>query len=518
MLPEQDHSPADIPDSPPVARPGMAVPGTLFIWLILLALSFAAPALIPQKERRVSPGRENSLSVQDFNAYAQSETYLRVAFGVEASERLLGTLGGGGLAGIASASTRNQETRIRSLQDAARNYRKLLKTETAPNIARRILIVEHAAKKPLDTALLTKTLPEALKKTGVRPAPIATEQSFWRELYGTPPSVSAANAAKYEQIVRGMKLRFLQNYVLADLYTAASDPQKAASFRSAFDAAALKGIAAQSAIGLYIGFVALAGLVFLVIFLVAASLKSWTLVKRVATIPQTLSWGELLDAFIFYLAVTRVLGLAIQLVAVPLIPDPTPQASLAVSTGVYAATAVLALAYLWRGARRRGVTLADIGLRAPRGVWGEIAYGFAGYCAALPMVFLLSFLSQQFFQNDPSRTPNPILPLIASERDPFARFVIYLLVAAAAPFFEELFFRGALFAGLRTRFGWVLSAVLSAAVFAVVHPMQDWLPIFGLGFALAAMREMRQSLIPGMTAHFLQNSFSFVVMSVLFGS
>jgi len=88
-------------------------------------------------------------------------------------------------------------------------------------------------------------------------------------------------------------------------------------------------------------------------------------------------------------------------------------------------------------------------------------------------------------------------------------------VAIGAPFFEELFFRGALFTSLRTRFGWGLSAVLCAAAFALVHPPVNWLPIFGLGYVLSTMREMRQSLIPCFVAHFLQNALVFVALSLL---
>jgi membrane protease YdiL (CAAX protease family) len=148
----------------------------------------------------------------------------------------------------------------------------------------------------------------------------------------------------------------------------------------------------------------------------------------------------------------------------------------------------------------------------------EIVYGIGGYCTALPLVISLGLISRLIFEHDQTRTPNPIMPLMAGEQDPLRRVVIFLMVAVGAPLFEEIFFRGALFSGLRTRYGWVLSAVISGAVFAIAHPPQDWLPIFGLGFAFATMREMRQSLVPTITAHFLQNSFAFIGMSLLFGS
>ena len=109
------------------------------------------------------------------------------------------------------------------------------------------------------------------------------------------------------------------------------------------------------------------------------------------------------------------------------------------------------------------------------------------------------------------------MPLIAAEQDVVGRAIIFVMVALAAPFFEELFFRGALFSGLRTRWGWVASALVSGAIFAIAHPPQDWLPIFGLGFGLAAMREMRQSLVPCITAHLIQNALAYLFLTTLFG-
>jgi hypothetical protein len=122
------------------------------------------------------------------------------------------------------------------------------------------------------------------------------------------------------------------------------------------------------------------------------------------------------------------------------------------------------------------VTLADIGLTARGTLVGNIGYGIAGYCAILPLLLALRALAQLLFRHLPNTAPNPIMPLIVAERDLAWRLVIFVLVALAAPFFEELFFRGALFAGLRSRWGWVASSIVSALLFAVVHPPQDWLP------------------------------------------
>ena len=77
----------------------------------------------------------------------------------------------------------------------------------------------------------------------------------------------------------------------------------------------------------------------------------------------------------------------------------------------------------------------------------------------------------------------------------------------AAPFFEEIVFRGLLFATLRRRYGVLVSAVTSAAIFAVLHGY-GWA---GLGSVLwsgvlwAWGYERTRSLVPGMLAHAVVN-------------
>ncbi len=95
--------------------------------------------------------------------------------------------------------------------------------------------------------------------------------------------------------------------------------------------------------------------------------------------------------------------------------------------------------------------------------------------------------------------------------------MIALIVALAtmwAPLAEESVFRGALFRHLRGRMHWVAAGLLSAVAFAVVHNYGLLLtpPLIALGFAFAAMREWRGSLIAPMTAHLLHNGTIMLVV------
>jgi membrane protease YdiL (CAAX protease family) len=520
MQQEQDNRPTsgdhvpdeDLPPPDGLRRPGMAVPQSLYIWLALLLLTFAVPTILPVKKDKASSTKGQTLSATQFSDLTEAETKVRSAFGVKALQS-----GIGGLAGASEALSGTGSQSQKSLDQAAKTYRGLLKSHPTPGILRRIFVIDHARGKPLDSPLVTSALPSALKDTGVKPEQIALEQKLWRGVYGKPVSVSASDLPAFTRLLQETKLGFLKDRALADLYEAAGKKSQAETYEAAFLSAARTSATKQGALGLSVLFIALTGFVLLIIFLVAARTRNWRLVHRQATVPQVLGWGDLLDAFLFYMAISKVLGLVAGFVLSRLSIEPKPETMLTFYASMQAGTGLLSLLYFWRTARKRGVTLADIGFRAPRGLLSEIGYGIGGYCAALPLVVVLGLLSRFIFQHDQTRTPNPILPLMAGEQDLFRRFIIFLMVAVGAPLFEELFFRGALFSGLRTRYNWVLSAAISGIVFAIAHPPQDWLPIFGLGFALATMREMRQSLVPSITAHFMQNSFAFIASSILFG-
>jgi len=76
-----------------------------------------------------------------------------------------------------------------------------------------------------------------------------------------------------------------------------------------------------------------------------------------------------------------------------------------------------------------------------------------------------------------------------------------------APLFEELVFRGLLFATLRRRFGFWLSATLSAAIFALAHGygLLGFASVIFSGLLWAWVYEKTGSLLPGMVAHALNN-------------
>jgi CAAX protease family protein len=75
------------------------------------------------------------------------------------------------------------------------------------------------------------------------------------------------------------------------------------------------------------------------------------------------------------------------------------------------------------------------------------------------------------------------------------------------PVFEEIIFRGLLFATLRRRFGTGAAAVLSASIFAIAHGygVLGFAAVFWSGLLWAFAYERTGSLLPSMAAHAADN-------------
>ncbi len=87
-----------------------------------------------------------------------------------------------------------------------------------------------------------------------------------------------------------------------------------------------------------------------------------------------------------------------------------------------------------------------------------------------------------------------------------------LLLAAAlvaAPAVEEVFFRGFVFGGLRSRLDFPYASALSALVFALIHLMPvSAPPLFLVGLGTAALYERHRSLLAPLAAHVSYNGIA----------
>ncbi len=129
-------------------------------------------------------------------------------------------------------------------------------------------------------------------------------------------------------------------------------------------------------------------------------------------------------------------------------------------------------------------------------------------------VFLLGLIegpAQAAAQAAAEHLDDPLQPVMDSlgGMAPTAWFLI--LLAVAVPVGEEVFFRGFVYGGLRSRWGVIVATVGSAAFFAAVHmQIVHALPIFILGLALALLYERTRSLMPAMVVHALNNVLAVV--------
>jgi membrane protease YdiL (CAAX protease family) len=168
---------------------------------------------------------------------------------------------------------------------------------------------------------------------------------------------------------------------------------------------------------------------------------------------------------------------------------------------------IILLALFWpgiRGSKGKDVRKA-IGWHRGEGVMREMGAGIVGYIAGLPLLGFALIPVLLLSRSAGSVPSHPIVNEI--NNDPVSLTVILALACVWAPVAEETFFRGALFGFLRRRWHWSAAGIVSAFIFAIMHP-QGWIavPLLGtIGFTLSAIREWRGSIIASMTAHALNN-------------
>jgi membrane protease YdiL (CAAX protease family) len=112
----------------------------------------------------------------------------------------------------------------------------------------------------------------------------------------------------------------------------------------------------------------------------------------------------------------------------------------------------------------------------------------------------------------------PALRQASQLTDPTLPWWLAALAVFAAPLFEEFIFRGLIFGGLRRMFGFGLSALASAAIFAVVHPLASFIPVFVMGACAALVYERTRMLAAPIVLHAVYNAMIFAFQWSALGS
>jgi uncharacterized protein len=141
-------------------------------------------------------------------------------------------------------------------------------------------------------------------------------------------------------------------------------------------------------------------------------------------------------------------------------------------------------------------------------------WGLGGYCAALPIVVVVSLINQQLWQGQGGS--NPLLQLALESQDTVALGMFFFTAAIAAPFFEELLFRGFLLPSL-TRYLPVWASILvSSLLFAIAHlSLSEILPLTALGIVLGVVYTRSRNLLAPILLHSLWNSGTLLSLFIL---
>lgn len=136
----------------------------------------------------------------------------------------------------------------------------------------------------------------------------------------------------------------------------------------------------------------------------------------------------------------------------------------------------------------------------------------------LPPVAMALFFQYQYFQEE--YLYRSFDQLEALYREAFAvgevhPLFLFGVVAVLPAACEEFLFRGVLLGGLKARIGAPAAVIVSAVLFAVVHPLPGVPAILLLGLVFGAMTAVTRSLLPAAALHFLNNA---VVVASLTGT
>jgi uncharacterized protein len=140
-----------------------------------------------------------------------------------------------------------------------------------------------------------------------------------------------------------------------------------------------------------------------------------------------------------------------------------------------------------------------------------LRWGILGFIAAIPLVVIVSLIGQQLLQGQGGGSP--LLPILVESQDSVAKFILWVTVAIAAPFFEELLFRGFLLPSLIKLTSIWPAIAISGFLFALAHlNLGDIMPLTVLGMVLGFVYMRSGNLLAPMLLHGLWNSGSFLAL------
>ena len=418
----------------------------------------------------------------------------------------------------------DRKQRVEDFEDVQRQlavslYRRAVRDNPSPGNVRRLIIVEDPSDRRQAIEELSKAVSES-RAGGFGDARLPSELVMWRDVYLGADELTHEEASDYERRIRVLELGWYEHLALADLFERTGSAVRADEERDAAARAAGRTIGQIAAVLTVLILLGMTGAV-LIVWYVAGKIRGQpdgrNEVSELSPYDRDLVAGCLLEVFLVYLGIVlgtqMAAGTVLGLGAVGEVELGRTDTAF-VTTGVYVLAGVLSVVYLAFRLRGAGWRWQIVGLITKDPV-RDVIWGIGGYAAALPLLAIAGVFSQilgRYVQTP----PNPIVSLFTETETLFGRLVLLGLVVVAAPFFEELFFRGVLYGSFRKRWGVSAGIVLSAVVFAAVHPLPvGFLPIFVLGCVFAILLRERGSLLPAVVAHGMNNAVAFALLLIL---
>jgi membrane protease YdiL (CAAX protease family) len=307
---------------------------------------------------------------------------------------------------------------------------------------------------------------------------------------------------------------WLMDIALADGYERVGDDAAAAAVVARQAERSLRFGAGCAMLATVAGALGIAGIVVIL----------WTLIRRGTTLPQPrarlpflVPWtlidvAEIVAVLVFAMVLSGEVSVVLWTNWLKDVSGPLGQPLLL--TVQYLAVAVVCLTLVWRrvGARSRS-PLRSLGLRG-KSAWRLIATGVGGYAVFLGGL-VLAAMALRGLLGDAIRLGQTGDSLMESV-DSKGELVIYFVLACVlAPIFEEIVFRGYVYAGLRRLANPRQAMLMGGLIFAAVHMNSEALVIIALiGVMLCYLYEHTRSLLPGMIAHGLHNALVLWVVTL----
>jgi membrane protease YdiL (CAAX protease family) len=405
------------------------------------------------------------------------------------------------------------------LFDAYKAYGEALADKNpSPNVIRRAIALNCSVRGIGSPKILDKIdAPETLKGLSKQDASMLRQEAvMWHEIY--TDNVNPAKVDQYAKRIREVKMGPTESLALAQLYLNSGNDKLAKKELRVASARATKSVPLLLVVT---GLMVLAGLVGIVLIILMIVYWNRLFVHSKVEKPDAVPSDSLFKGFSIYIAIMILVQVGASYLLAPIMEKASSPHRLvfyayliSLSTGV---GGILTTVLFRSTLHHAGGTLKSVGFSA-KDFSKNVLWGFAGYCVTLPLLGLgaaVSYLLSKTLLKGIETPDNPVTKLFTSSNS----MVIVLAIVSAsvfAPLFEELYFRGALYKGLRSHLGIAGSVLISGIAFAVLHPLPAaFFPIMAIGVVFALLAESRQSLVPSIAAHALHNTVLFLMLYLI---